>query len=198
MLKPRKKVNIWVSILVILLGFGIIGGFIFYAFQRNADVVQNFVRQHRSSGQLLYDEVFSFDLAEDYPQTPEEIMQLYSAITLLLYGGMIINDDLYVDILQQLRGILSNDLIEHIPLEIQLAHLQESLSVLGEVGALPRRPQVLHIRRETEDRALAHVRQFIMYYEHVYWIYLLERDENEHWKIMSWVRTDSTFTETVE
>ena len=90
----------------ILIIVGIIGLF-FISSKKGADVLYgDFNANKKAEAQKLYDDVMSLQDNENYPKTPEEVIQFYNKGYKLIYGDMVNNDDIILDILHQQRKLL--------------------------------------------------------------------------------------------
>ena len=196
----NKKKNLVPALIVIILGLAIIIGIIAYSIYVSANVTSPFVPERQRAAERLYEETLARDLAAYYPQSPEELMNLYAAAMFFLYGNFIADEDFMLDVLDWQRQMLHPYLLEINPPQYQFANLVAAIEALNESGISPRRAEITATRFDFANhrRAEVHLRQVMVHYEKMYWVYFLETDEDDKWRILGWVRTDNTFQNEIE
>jgi len=190
----KTKKNYLPGIIILILGLAIIIGILAYSYYSAATYDSPFFPERRTMGQRLYAETLARDLQIAYPQTPEELMALHSAASFLLYGDFTDDADFLVDVINWQRQMYSPELLAANPPDTQLENLLDAIAFLYETGITPRRPEIISVRFYYLDQAAVHMRQVMVHYDNLYWVYFLETNEDDRWKIMGWVRTDYTFS----
>jgi len=191
----KKKSNMPIAITIIVLGVVIIASIIFYVIYLDANTVRLFQHEHRHVGASLYESTVGRNIEQDFPHSPLELMRLYNDISFFLYGGIIVDDDLFMDVINLQRRLLSPELQESITAQQQFNHIKNAVNTLNEQGVFVRRSEVEHIQYDFYDQstAIANIRQFLAFYGNVFWRYQLEVNESNQWMIVSWERVDESF-----
>ena len=175
-----------VLVIVIILGLCVVG---FYSYKKGADVLYgDFNSNKKAEAQRLYNDVMSLQDNTNYPKTPEEVIQFYNKGYKLIYGDMVNNDDIILDILHQQRKLYTDELLNTTTLEQQKETLDSALELLEDnkyyVIALEAKPAIY----DKGNSDYCYVRVIIMgndFSESTYHYYL-EKDNNDLWKIQGW------------
>ncbi|MCL2852380.1 MAG: hypothetical protein FWE20_05000 [Defluviitaleaceae bacterium] len=138
----------------------------------------------------LLDEVLAVDLDEDYPQTPEEVMRLFSHTFRLIHGWD--RNDQYVisRVLEVQRGLFAQALLDLNPFHQQLSLILIALDELYDrdleiVGVYQGSP-VFH-RFSPNDRTSVTVILHVSNGQNFQYIYQLFREaESGRWQIGMW------------
>ena len=191
----KKKSNTMLAILIILIGLLIFAGIFVYLSFVEANTVHLFTRENRHIGAQLYEATLGLDMEENYPESPLTLMRLYNDINFFLYRNIIVNDELFMRVVDLQRELLHPQLIESLTREQQAAHIRNAVETLGEQGVLVGRSEIDHVQYDfyNQRTARVNIRQPLIFYGAVYWVYMLEIDENGQWKIVGWVETDESF-----
>ena len=136
-----------------------------------------------------FEAVMAYDLDNNYPRTPEEVIRQYSEVYNVIYGNFILNPDLILDLVKQQRKFFAQSLLEANTLESQFEELLEALAVLSELN-------FYYIGRRQEDTiydpalpnfATVDVVHFSRLRENFRITYLLEIEQDtRRWRIRSW------------
>ncbi|MCL2415970.1 MAG: hypothetical protein FWD01_04055 [Defluviitaleaceae bacterium] len=196
----KKKRNIMPGIIVLLLGLIVITGILFYGYYVTSTTHTPFYSNRTNQGQQLYNETLGRDMVVNYPQSPEELMNLYNAATFFLYGNIIADEQMIADVIDFQRLMLSHEIVTTNSPTEQLRNIREAVDFLNDAGITVRRPEVMAVRFDLHSNriAIANIRQIMVFNDNLYWVYFLELDDNDQWKIVSWSQTDDTFTLQIE
>jgi hypothetical protein len=115
----------------IIIGFGglLVVGLILLFISLMGEREEDFVRHLRNQGRNLFEQVQAFD-PDEYPESPREVMQLFMAIRHLLYGDMILNEDIQTYAILTMRELFSQELLEA---QTEIEHRAQILSGLEEL-----------------------------------------------------------------
>jgi hypothetical protein len=144
-----------------------------------------FYQDKRASAVSLYNQIMGVS-DENYPQTPEETVNIYFAGYHLLYGNMIKDTEIIPEILIQQRMLLSSELIETNTLEAQEQNLTEALDDFKEknvyITFIETKPAIY----DDIENACIRVHQIWSNMEEVNFNYYLKKDTLGKWKIIRW------------
>ena len=191
----KKRKNGLLFFIILLLGIGAIGSILAYGAHVSANMPQYFVHERRHTADRLYRETVGLDLSEDYPQSPMQLMELYTRSFFLLHGNFIIDEDIFMNVIEFQRELFTQDLRDRNPAEFQLANLLINLEIFGEAEAVLRPSTIQSIRHDFYDQrtALAYVVHPFMAHENLYRVYHLVMDENDMWRINTWSEANEDF-----
>lgn len=224
--KKSGRSNNAIAALVILIGISALAAIIIFSVSKTTPEDSYFNPKKKATAQKLYTELVgnSAESAQDsseenseensdenldenseaaseenkdYPQTPEEVVELYLKGTRLLYGDMINDEAVIPFILRAQREMYTDELIESTPLENQEIIVKEDIKELKEANA--------YITECTTQPVIFYENDLTKGYVRVtledngggkhYWKYYLKRDDNGYWKIEGIKKSNESFTE---
>ena len=190
-----KKNSIIAFIAIAVIGAGTLAGIVWYAISLEAGIERPFVPERRQTAERHYRDTLGRDMENDYPGTPRELMELYAATILFLYGDFIALDSMFMRVIEFQRSLFTEELRGVISAQDQFANLQESLVELGYADANVRRAEVREFTIDYvyERHALVEVSHRFMFQEDLNRLYHLSLDENDRWRIASWALADEDF-----
>jgi len=194
--KQNKISNKGLFIVVAIFGICLIGGLIAYGAYVSNNIQHIFVREHRHVGERLYSETVELDLYANYPQSPTRLMEFYNTAFFLLNSNIIIYDNVMMEVINFQRNLFSAELLSLSTPQQQFETLRRNLEELYAGGGVTlRRSTIENVRHDFYDQrtALVYVIHPFMFAPDLHRIYHLIMDENDMWKINSWVLTDSEF-----
>lgn len=131
------------------------------------------------------------DLDQNYPETPREVVKLYSSMLKVLYTD--ITDDQVKALALKIRGLYDEEFLNNNPEEEYLKNLYSEIATWKDAN----RKIVNYLlvedkgqKKEVDGKQYADV--YVSYtfdekgkFSEV-WRFLLRRDENDKWKILGW------------
>ena len=125
--------------LIIALIVMVFGSSIFFMYLRSNQQEYDSINLTRSDflpnrfavGRSRFEEVMSHDFENNYPTTVAAVIARYTEIYNLIHGNFLDNDELLRKLVIQKRHLLSPELRENNPLEIQLENLHINLQNLA-------------------------------------------------------------------
>ena len=192
----KKRKNVGLFILILLLGIGAIAGILAYGAYVTANTPQPFVWERRHNAERMYQETVGLNLEEDYPQNPARLMELYSTSVFFLYGNFILCEDIFMEVIEFQRALFSQELLATTTAQQQFNNLMRNLDNIQEESELILRRSVIeNIRHDFYDQrtALAYVIHPFMFHVDLFRVYHLVMDDDDRWKINSWRLADSEF-----
>ena len=182
---PRRK-HVGLGIAIILLGVAIVAGLVIHAVRGIDDRPELFYRQHRNMATRLFAQVEAFD-PEDDTLSAREVMELFMATKHLLYGNMIICEDIRETTFIAHRALLSSERTADTTVSEQFTTLMLDIAFL-----LDQEERMSGFRINSVDYdqffperyAVAHVREDLLSLSY-YWRYHLI-NENGRWRVDAW------------
>lgn len=92
----------------------------------------DFTIEKKGMAEILYSDIRKFDESEEYPKTPDEVLEIYNECYRLLYGDMINNEEIISEILHIQRKLCSDEFVQMNIYEEQLVNLKEDIKNLKE------------------------------------------------------------------
>jgi hypothetical protein len=148
------------------------------------------------------DELLNKDVAAGYPATPREVMKLYNRYLLCLYGvdGEELTDDQVQTLGKKMREFYDEELLESNTEELNLANLSQELADFQKAGKVMIQANVADSNDveylDVDDASGAilqssyFIRQGSKDFSRTYQQYLLRKDDDGNWKILSFVKVD--------
>jgi len=193
-----KKTTNLISILVLLIGISILIAISVTAYNNWIASPQagRFVKEKNSEALKIYNEVMAFNEIEDYPKTPDEVIELYNKSYRLLYGNMIKDETVIDEVLHQQRKLYTEELLELNTYEQQLEELKSSIESLKEqkldIIDIKQKPALYDAQKNNKSCTIR-ITQTGSNFSKFYWNYFLEKDENDKWKILGWKASNEDF-----
>ncbi|MFI3231019.1 MAG: DUF6715 family protein [bacterium] len=199
--KSNKNFNNIVCGLICIIIISILVG-IFITGQSQDDTTSYFNKTNATSSEAILDEILAIT-EENYPKTPEEVIETYIAGYKLLYGekildektNEIINPDIVQIILSSQRCLLSEDLKDLNPLETQVQNVLANINSISDENARIIDNSYSPAIYSSYNSKLATVRVshigngFTQYFQE----YELEKDFEDKWRITRWYNTDENY-----
>lgn len=182
-------------LIILVLGIVTISSILVYGMRVSENMPQHFVHERRHRGERMYRETVGLNLAEDYPQGPWQLMELYTTSFTLLHGNFILDEGIFMDVIEFQRELFSQELRSRNTAEHQLFNHLANMETFRDADAVLRTSSVENIRHDFYDQrsALAYVIHPFMNHESLYRVYHLIMDDNDIWRINSWVEADEEF-----
>lgn len=131
------------------------------------------------------------NLENNYPQTPDELMEVLFDIQTLVYGNYLTDPLLLPGVVQTFRLLLAREFLELNPFDSQHRLFLQQLYQRQNEGITQTRIQLVNII-PGEDYTVAHVAQSFTGVGLTHWRYYLVL-ENGYWKIQSWFLANEEF-----
>ncbi len=131
---PIKKTKISVSIVVIIIGLFSIIALVLYSISIYNQKPNYYTPEKANKGEKIYSELSEIDFVNDYPQSPEEIVELNNKIMLFLYGNILADTRKISEVLEFQRNLFSTELNELNTLENQIENTNETFGIFLEKG----------------------------------------------------------------
>lgn len=189
-----KKGNNIIGILFIVLVVCILVGFFVISMINNRDTVGYFNKDDKIISEGIYEKVMSIN-EENYPITPEEVVTLYTEGYKLLYGDKIKDTSIVPNILEKQRILLSDEILGNNPIEEQEQNVLSSMENIKSNKVRltsvdlkpamydPKDSNIAYVKVDTKDNL----------FQTYYYLYYLERQQDEKWKITGWYNTDENY-----
>ena len=189
-----KKGNNIIGILFIVLVVCILVGFFVISMINNRDTVGYFNKDDKIISVEIYEKVMSIN-EENYPITPEEVVTLYTEGYKLLYGDKIKDTSIVPNILEKQRILLSDEILGNNPIEEQEQNVLSSMENIKSNKVRltsvdlkpamydPKDSNIAYVKVDTKDNL----------FQTYYYLYYLERQQDEKWKITGWYNTDENY-----
>ena len=189
-----KRSNIVLFVVILVVGVVAIASVLIYAYNLHKNTPVLFNSNKKTAAGKLYEKIKSIDLEANYPETPEAVMELYNDITLMLYGDMIVAEELFPELINIQRELLSGEILGMNTFDEQYQNLKDSLVKLAE-------NKMYAFRYETDNAffdenlgpevCVISQKQFLYNMDTVYWNYNLQLIDSR-WKITGWEVREQT------
>lgn len=139
------------------------------------------------------EQLCSYDMVEDYPKTPRDVVKLHSRYFKAFYGEKLSDDEIYA-LNQQVRCLYSKELIGLNEENINLQSLKNSISMMEEKGykyksyELPEASQIKTYTRDGIYMATLEVKITVDMEDSIGYLYMqyVLVKEDDRWKIQAW------------
>ncbi len=193
-MKTKSSSKIIGVIIVILLVI-LIGGVTYLTYVMKADEARKLQNVNVMLADDLYNEVTSQDLVQDYPESPEDVMRFYDKTIYLLYNNKITDDNLLKMVLSKQRGLYDNELLELNPFEEQFSKLLISIDELNRQKVSIK--SISHVSYEYDEKnpevCMVNTVQYLQGEENLFIVFILRKDEDNKWRIVSRKSSDKNF-----
>lgn len=192
--KSTKKSNNVIGTLIIVLTGLIIVCIVGYGVIQNKNIIKIFKKDDSIMSRKTYEQILEIS-DENYPKTPDEVMQIYADTYKLLYGNKIEDNIVIKPILKKQRVLFSKNLLDKNPFDKQLENIIKNMDNLKMQEVYMIGIHLKPVIYDSENANKAYIRVFNQdnYFKNYYYIYYLERDENSKWKITAWYNTDENY-----
>ena len=189
-----KKGNNIIGILFIVLVVCILVGFFVISMIKNRDTAGYFNKDDKIAAEAIYEKVMSIS-EENYPITPEEVVTLYTEGYKLLYGDKIKDTSIVPNILEKQRILLSDEILTNNPIEEQEKNVLSSMENIKNNKVRLTSVDVKPVMYDPADSNVAYVKvdKKDNLFQTYYYLYYLERQPDEKWKITGWYNTDENY-----
>ena len=129
------------------------------------------------------------------PQTPEEVMYFAVNILTALHSDFIVEDGLFAGIIYRQRQLFGEEILALNSFESQYNHFLFQLSERRLNGIYQTEIRLVDIQHQLAypQTAVAHVAQTFEGIGLVHWVYILENEPVNGWRIQSWHQADVDF-----
>lgn len=190
--KNSKTIGILTITAVLIVLFLI---FAYYFFTVKTTAVY-FNPSKKTYAEKLYKEVVERDLVNDYPKSPEEVMEYNISIIRLMYGDMIADESIYEEVISRQRMLFSEELIKNNPVETQTEVIKTAVATLKEQNISAYNFTLLPTAFNPEDKTKCYIRvqQEMNNGQKFYWEYSLAKNPvSGNWQIVRWDLTDQYY-----
>ena len=189
-----KKGNNIIGILFIVLVVCILVGFFVISMIKNRDTAGYFNKDDKIAAEAIYEKVMSIS-EENYPITPEEVVTLYTEGYKLLYGDKIKDTSIVPNILEKQRILLSDEILTNNPIEEQEKNVLSSMENIKNNKVRLTSIEIKPVMYDPSDSNVAYVKvdKKDNLFQTYYYLYYLERQPDEKWKITGWYNTDENY-----
>lgn len=189
-----KKGNNIIGILFIVLVVCILVGFFVISMIKNRDTAGYFNKDDKIAAEAIYEKVMSIS-EENYPITPEEVVTLYTEGYKLLYGDKIKDTSIVPNILEKQRILLSDEILTNNPIEEQEKNVLSSMENIKNNKVRLTSVEIKPVMYDPSDSNVAYVKvdKKDNLFQTYYYLYYLERQPDEKWKITGWYNTDENY-----
>ena len=183
----NRKTKLIIGVLLAILGISISVSFIVISLVQNNKYADFFNPKTKKEAIILYDKLISIS-EEEYPKTPEEVISLYLDGYKLLYGDMILNQSVVSNVLVFQRKLLSEKILNNNTLEAQLEKIKKDLDFLTKnkfkITSIKIGEFILDKKDFNKGSFLVTKRGNDL--EEYKYMYYLEKNNANQWKIYSW------------
>lgn len=113
-----KKIK---TVIVAVIIIGLVVGFYYYLTHRTTRTVESNSEVSKVTAAI------SKDLSKDYPGTPREVVKYYNQVILCLYNEEY-TDEEYAKLIEQLRGLMDEELLENNPQDQLTANMKADVA----------------------------------------------------------------------
>ncbi|KAI4453648.1 Thioredoxin [Holotrichia oblita] len=128
--QKKKKITTIAGFLIIIIGVVTVVSIILYTYINREK--EYFVFSKKNLATRLYNEVMNYDFENDYPESASEVMEFNNKITLLIYGKMLLDNELLPGLLEKQRMLYSESLLSSITYDEQYENLVKGLEVYNQ------------------------------------------------------------------
>lgn len=192
--KGSKKGTNTIGILFIVLIVCIIGAFFIASSKEGTETAGYFNKEDKIVADELYEKVMTIN-EDSYPQTPEEVVTLYTEGYKLLYGNKIKDLTIVPNILEKQRILLSNEIISKNSFEEQEKNVLSSIENLKKNKVYITNISVKPVTYDNKDNNKAYIRVETNdnLFQTYYYLYYLQRGKDGKWRITGWYNTDENY-----
>jgi Na+-transporting NADH:ubiquinone oxidoreductase subunit NqrC len=145
------------------------------------------------------------DLVNDYPATPREVVKYYNKI-ITSYFGESYSDEEFTALAEHAQELFDDELLANNPLETYEQEVKDEIAEYKDKSRVIRQTNVCdsddveYVTDSNNGDKLAYVtaNYFVKEgnsYERTYQMYVLRKDSDENWKILTYYKIDGTGTE---
>lgn len=181
-----KKVK---TVLIAVIAIGLVVGFYYYLTNRTPRSVEDMTEVNEVTS------VLSRNLDNDYPGTPREVVKFYNRALLCLYNEEYSEEE-FAKLLQQIRGMMDEELLEENPQDVFYSNMQADVEVFHEADRTINTSTVCDsdevVQQTVEGRECAYVASSYFVrspkaYTRSNQQYILRKDDDGKWKILGFV-----------
>ena len=188
----KKGNNIIGTLFIILVVFILISIFSISSL-KNEDVAKYFNTEDQAGSKILYNNLIEIT-EENYPTSPDDVVNLYTSGQKLLYGDRIKDTSIVYNILEKQRLLLSDELISTNPLDEQLNNVLDNMENIKENKVEITDIDLKQAIQDSKNNKKAYIKAVKTdnLFQKYYYIYYLEL-EGDKWKITGWYNTDENY-----
>jgi len=192
----KGKSSMLMALLIVLAGAIILVSLGMYSYfsYKNTPVYFNSAKAEQAK--RLYSKAMDVSLDQNYPKTPDEVMDYYLIMSRLIYSDMIVEQSLFGEIITQMRKLYGPELLEENSYESQLNTVEIAVETLKKQKINQSGYEQLPTMFNSLDPDVCYIRAKQNYSnrEVFYWEFQLERVPPENnWKIIRFERTDENY-----
>lgn len=192
-----------IALLLLILGISLILGLVFVSLNQKESLSYYFTKETNNSSEKIYNNLLNLT-EENYPDTPEKVVEIYTDSYKLLYGGRIKEEylnELIPIILEKQRILFSNELVNSNPVEQQIQFVKENVEFFQKeklkIVSININPPIY----DQNDNNLVYFNITMQdnskptetHSQNYYFKYHLKKDSNNKWHIIGFYPTDSEF-----
>jgi peptidoglycan hydrolase CwlO-like protein len=144
-----------------------------------------FYENKKREGKILFDKIMDVDFEYEYPETVEKLMDIYLSTRQLMYGDLLIENSDIHDVIIQQRNMFSDELLENNSLTSQVDNLMNHIDSLNEEGVRLISSNIDYVSRDLVQ-VMANIKENYSKIGTVRSTIVIQKDNNNLWKIMSW------------
>lgn len=188
-----KRKNI-IGSLILLIGLSFTVAIIAVAYNINGQNVKMFNKDKAAVGRKYYNNIKLLENSENYPKTPEEVMNIYADYYCLVYGKIIKDPNVLPEIVSLQRKLLSKEITDTTSFEEQIENLNSSLDTMkkGKMYIIFAETKSITYTEKNMKECTA---RFLLKgndFSEFYWNYYLVLEDG-NWKIRAWKAADKDF-----
>jgi len=121
----KKKSGRLAGIIIVLVGLAGISAIFLYLYLNRGE--QNFSTNRQKAAERLYSDITEYDYKNRYPTDAAGVLELNNNINLMIYGGMLANNNLLESLVEKQRLLFSDTLLEAVSQKNQVSNLEKAL-----------------------------------------------------------------------
>ncbi len=188
-----KRGNNIIGTLFIGLVIFILIGFLIISRLKTGEESKYFNKEDQVGSKILYENIIKIS-EEDYPNSPDKVVSLYTDGFKLLYGDKIKDMSIVENIIDKQRILLSDEIVSSNSLEDQVNNVLININNLKEHKVKITTIELKTATYDSRDNKKAYVKvnKVDNLFQTYYYIYHLEL-EGDKWKITGWYNTDENY-----
>ena len=188
-----KRGNNIIGTLFIGLVIFILIGFLIISRLKTGEESKYFNKEDQVGSKILYENIIKIS-EEDYPNSPDKVVSLYTDGFKLLYGDKIKDMSIVENIIDKQRILLSDEIVSSNSLEDQVNNVLININNLKEHKIKITTIELKTATYDSRDNKKAYVKvnKVDNLFQTYYYIYHLEL-EGDKWKITGWYNTDENY-----
>lgn len=148
-----------------------------------------FNNSKKTAAEILYDEIINYDLLNEYPKTPSEVVEIYCKTVRFLYGNMTADQELMYNVINVQRALLDDEILNLTGIEKQLDAFLLNLEKLKELNVIcvgfEQKPPI-YDEKDTKSCIINVTQLNSGASNSVKDYYLSKNNDSNQWKITKW------------